>query len=255
MQHQVAFFALQPRRIADAMKMMEDDMRMIPAMGVNLNRCVARGDATFLLASEESPLKVVWTQGLLVSTQRLVETEGSPLKPSEFGRLDIDLDHVTAIIPQGIYSMKRRGTNAYQLKADIRCRNSLLQTNAEAPLFEFADLASVDDVKLAYSGEGNLYPRTKGIFLRFHPSSRGEPAADFDQDPRPRWSTEERTQAGILWQQPIEDDKTPAHQQVPKNFLLHADSRYQAGFDPGVLTEPSELLEKPVEPAGEVEKE
>jgi hypothetical protein len=259
MQQQVAFFSLQPRRTTDAMKMMEDDMRMIPAMGVNLNRCVARGDATFLMTTEESPLKVVWSQGLLVTTQRLVETEGSPLRPSEFGRLDIDLDHVTAIIPQGLYSMKRRPANAYQLKADIRCRNSLLQTNAEAPLFEFSDLTSVDDVKLAYSGEGNLYPRTKGIFLRFHPSSRGEPTADFDQDPRPRWSTEERTQAGILWQQPTMEVKTPAYRQLPKNFLLHADSRYQAGFDPGVLPEPSELAEKPAEeaiaPVGEADQE
>lgn len=259
MQTQVAFFALQPRRITDAMKMMEDDMRMIPAMGVNLSRCIARGDATFLMATEESPLKVVWSQGLLVTTQRLVETEGSPLRPSEFGRLDIDLDHVTAIIPQGLYSMKRRPANAYQLKADIRCRNSLLQTNSEAPLFEFADLTSVDDVKLAFSGEGNLYPRTKGIFLRFRPSSRGEPTVDFDQDPRPRWSSEERTQAGILWQLSPMDFKVPAYRQVPKNFLLHADARYQAGFDPSVLPEPSEPMEKPseeaLEPAGEADAE
>jgi hypothetical protein len=247
MQTQVAFFALQPRRVTDAMKMMEDDKGMMPAMGVNLNRCVARGNATFLMASEESPLKVVWTQGLLVTTQRLIETEGSPLRPSEFGRLDIDLDHVTAVIPKGIYAMKRRGTNAYQLKADIRCRNSLLQTNAESPLFEFTDLASVEDVKLQYGGEGNLYPSKDGLFLRFHPLSRGDPTADFPQDPKPlRWSSEERSNIGISWQQPAVKDTIPAYRQQPKNFLLDPDSRNQAGFDPGVLPEPMEPLEKPV---------
>ncbi|MBC7856520.1 MAG: hypothetical protein IAF94_24075, partial [Pirellulaceae bacterium] len=264
MQTQVAFFALQPRRVTDAMKMMEDDKGMMPAMGVNLNRCVARGDGTFLVATEESPLKLTWTQGLLVTTQRLIETEGSPLRPSEFGRrLDIDLDHVTAIIPQGIYSMKRRAANAYQLKADIRCRNSLLQTNADVPLFEFSDLASIDDVQLAFGGEGNLYPLAnvaKGIFLRFKPSSRGEPTAEFPQDPKPqRWSTEERSQAGIVWKQPVLNNAVPAYRQVPKSFLLDPESRNQAGFDPGVLPEPVEPPETPAEklaePAGEADGE
>ncbi|MFN0021265.1 MAG: protein kinase domain-containing protein [Pirellulaceae bacterium] len=258
-QTQVAFFSLQPRRIADAMKMMEDDMRMIPAMGVNLNRCIARGEATFLMASEESPLKVVWTQGLLVTTQRLIETEGSPLRPSEFGRLDIDLNHVTAIIPQGLYSMKRRPANAYQLKADIRCSNSLLQTASQTPLFEFTDLPAVEDVQLAFGGEGNLYPTSKGIFLRFKPMSRGEPSVDFPQESRPRWSSEERSSAGFTWKDATATETIPAHRQVPKNFLLDPDSRYQAGVDPGVLPEPSPPVEKPAEkpfePAGEADQE
>ncbi|MCE9526874.1 MAG: serine/threonine protein kinase [Planctomycetales bacterium] len=258
-QTQVAFFALQPRRIADAMKMMEDDMRMIPAMGVNLDRCIARGEATFLMASEESPLKVVWRQGLLVTTQRLIETEGSPLRPSEFGRLDIDLDHVTAIIPQGLYSMKRRPSNAYQLKADIRCSNSLLQTASQTPLFEFTDLPAIEDVQLAFGGEGNLYPTSKGIFLRFKPMSRGEPSVDFPQESRPRWSSEERSSAGFTWKDATATETIPAHRQVPKNYLLDPDSRYQAGVDPGVLPEPSAPVEKPaekpVEPAGEGDQE
>jgi eukaryotic-like serine/threonine-protein kinase len=252
--YEVAFFALQPRRIADAMKMMEDDMRMIPAMGVNLNRCVARGDATFLMASEESPLKLVWTQGLLVTTQRFMETGGSPLKPSEFGRLDIDLDHVTAIIPQGLYSMKRRMGNAYQLNADIRCRNSLLQTRAESPLFEFSDLSTIEDIKLAFRGEGNLYGN-EGIFLRFHPTSKGDSTTDFAQTPKPRWSVEERSNVGIKWQNAMVSENISVHRQQPKNFLLHIDSRNQAGFDPGVLPEPSEPTEKGAAPASEGEEE
>jgi hypothetical protein len=248
MQTQVAFFALQPRRVTDAMKMMEDDKGMMPAMVVNLSRCVARGEATFLMASEESPLKVMWTQGLLITTQRLIETEGSPLRPSEFGRLDVDLDHVTAIIPQGLYSMKRRAANAYQLKADIRCRNSLLQTSASAPLFEFADLPTVDDVQLAFRGEGNLYPTAKGIFLHFKPSSKGEPSADFPQESKPRWSDEgERPNFGIVWQNKVAAENIPAYRQQPKNFLLDPESRNQAGFDPGVLPEPNEAAEKPTE--------
>lgn len=251
--YDVAFIAIQPVRSADAMKMMDDDMKMKAAMGVNLTRCVARGDATFLMATEESPLQLVWTQGLLVTTGRLIETGGSPFKPTEFGRLDIDLDHVTAIIPQGLYSMKRRAGNAYQLKADIRCRNSLLQTRADAPLFEFSDLATIDDVKLAFGGEGNLYESNKAIFLRFHPTSKGEPTADFAQDPRPKWSTEERSNIGIRWQDAALHESIPAHRQQPKSFLLHSDSRYQAGFDPGVLPEPSEP-EKTATP-GEGEEE
>lgn len=250
--YDVAFIAIQPVRSVDAMKMMDDDMKMKAAMGVNLTRCVARGDATFLMATEESPLQLVWTQGLLVTTGRLIETGGSPFKPTEFGRLDIDLDHVTAIIPQGLYSMKRRPGNAYQLKADIRCRNSLLQTRAESPLFEFSDLSTIEDINLAFRGEGNLYG-SEGIFLRFHPTSKGDTATDYAQTPKPRWSVEERSNVGIRWQNAMVSETIPAHRQQPKNFLLHSDSRYQAGFDPGVLPEPIEL-EKPAAP-GEGEEE
>jgi hypothetical protein len=258
-QTQVAFFALQPRRIADAMKMMENDMAMMPAMSVNLTRCVARGDGTFLRASEESPLKVVWTQGLFVTTQRLIETEGSPLRPTDFGRLDIDLDHVTAIIPQGFYSMHRKAGNGYQLNADIVCRNSLLQTSPQVPLFEFTDMAAVGDVKLTYGGEGNLYASQNEIFLRFHPSSPGEPVADYKQNPKPTWAELERRSAvGIQWQNQVATETIPAYRQSPKNFLLRSDARVQAGFDAGTLPDPSEeqpmTVEKPVGPAVETEE-
>ena len=247
MQTQVAFVALQPRRLTDAMKMMENDMAMMPAMSVNLTRCVARGDATFLRASEESPLKVVWTQGLFVTTQRLIETEGSPLRPAELGqRLDIDLDHVTAVIPQGFYSMRRKTGNAYQLKADVVCRNTLLQTSPQVPLFEFTDLASIEDVKLTYGGEGNLYAKDV-VFLRFHPLSRGEPTVDFKQDFRQTWS-DQRPQVDIRWQNQVANETIPAYRQSPKNFLLRSDA-FQAGFDAGTLPEPSEETPKPSEPA------
>jgi hypothetical protein len=229
------------------MKMMENDMAMMPAMSVNLTRCVARGDATFLRASEESPLKVVWTQGLFVTTQRLIDTEGSPLRPADLGqRLDIDLDHVTAVIPQGFYSMRRKMGNAYQLKADVVCRNTLLQTIPQVPLFEFTDLAAIEDVKLTYGGEGNLYAKDV-VFLRFHPLSRGEPTVDFKQDFRQTWS-DQRPQVDIRWQNQVAVETIPAYRQSPKNFLLRSDA-FQAGFDAGTLPEPSEETPKPSEPA------
>lgn len=256
-QTQVAFFALQPRRFADAMKMMETDMAMMQAMSVNLTRCVARGDGTFLRASEESPLKIVWKQGLFVSTQRLIDTEGSPLRPADLGqRLDIDLDHVTAIIPQGFYSMRRKTGNAYQLKADVVCRDTLLQTGSQVPLFEFADLGSIDDVKLTYGGERNVYAK-EVVFLRFHPTSKGEPTTDYKQDFKDIWS-DQRPQIGVQWQNQVAIETIPAYRQSPKNFQLHSDSPFQAGFDAGSLPEPSEetpkVTEKPAEPTVETEE-
>ena len=246
-QDQVAFFALQPRRITDTMKMMDDDTRMVPAMGVNLARCIARGEATFLMAIEESPLKVVWTQGLLVTSQRLIETGGSPLKPSEFGRLDIELDHLTAVIPQGLHAMKRRAGNAYQLMVDVRCRKSLLKSNPDAPLFEFADLPTIDDVKLSFGGEGNGRPDAKGLFLRFRPQAKSEPATDFEFSNRDRWSDRQRFFAPIEWQtSPPDLDKLPAHRHTPQHYLLNPDAPYQAGFDRGALAEPSEPANKVV---------
>lgn len=237
-QDQVAMLAFQPRRITDTMKMMDDEMKMVPPMSVQLTRCVARGEATFISAMEESPLKVVWTQGLLVTNQRLIETGGTPLKPSEFGRLELDLNHVTAVIPQGLYSMKRRAGNAHQLNVDVRCRNSLLLTDPDSPLFEFTDLPALEDVKLVFGGEGNYYPRSGGLFLKFNPFQRNDPVQKYEFGNRGRWSTEQRPLVGIAWrEEPPASDKLPAHERAVSQYLLDPDAAIESGFDPAVMPE------------------
>src|SRR5687767_15974259 len=102
------------------MKMMEDMNAMVQATEVSLTNCVARGEATVLSMPDESPLKLTWTNGLLVSPYRLAETGGTSMpKPGFQDKLDIELTGVTAIVPQGLVLQDRQTSHAAQLKLEV----------------------------------------------------------------------------------------------------------------------------------------
>lgn len=228
-----AMLALQPRVMADAMKMMDDANAMLPAMSVQLTQCVARGEATFLVAQDESPLKVFWVQGLLVTPQRLLETGGtSMMKPSGLDKLEIELNHVTAIVPQGLVRQSRQQGALAQLKLEVRCQNSLLVTDAASPLFEFENLASEDEIKLDFEGDRNRYPRRNGWFLRLLASPGSPSPREFDLNNMDRWGRERGSDPGIFWAaEPPSLADVPAHQHAPAMYLLDTTKIISTGND------------------------
>jgi serine/threonine-protein kinase len=230
----VAMLALQPYRPAEMMKMTDDAMAMQPSINVRLTNCIARGEATFLTAMEERPLTVVWNQGLLVTPLRLLDSKGSNLaKPSPQDKFEIELNHVTAIVPAGLVRQDRTGMPSHQ-RLEIRCYNSLLSVDQGSFLFEFNGMNSRDDVKLDFDGNENLYPRGSGAFLRVGPD-------DFDSVldwGRGRDSGDNKAE-WLNGTPPPSVAEKPAHEHVPDDYQLDPESE-QAGFDRGVLKEVSE---------------
>jgi len=238
---QVAFFHVLPRRIADTMTM-EDESVMAPQLSIALTRTIARGEASLVWMPDESPLKLVWNQGLLVTSGRLIETGGTMVKPKWFGRIEIDLDHVTAVAERGLHQMRRRGGAAHQLDVDVRSNRTILYTAAEAPIFEFAALPALEDVKLTFDGADNCYPRPDVVFLRVTPSGPGAETLEFDLENRSRWSAERRPDLGVIWKMPA-DESLPAHEHTKANYVQAEGAMNDAGFDPALL--PDAVEERP----------
>jgi serine/threonine-protein kinase len=233
---QTAMLALQPRRLADAMKMMEDAEAMLPSMSVKLSACVARGEATFLMAADDSlPLRVYWSQGLLVTPKRLFEAGGASVKLSSFENFEFNLEHVTAVVPQGLVLQRRPAGMPSQMRLEVRCRDSALRTDAGAALFEFEGLGSASDIKLHYDGDNNLYAPRRVTFLRHRPAAGAPASEEFDLDNIAQWGNNLSSSA-LVWQSPppaLAD--LPAHEHRPQDYLVDTATSESGGFDPAVM--------------------
>ncbi len=239
-----AFITMAPKAFPEMMTtMMEEGMMMSSPSSVSLTGTIVRGEGVFLRLPEEMPAKISWRHGLFISPQRLIDNEGAVKKPSDFDAIELDLDHVTAIMPQGLYRVKLRPGAPYQVKLDIQSNHSILYTGLDAYLFDFVDLPLKDDVKLSMRGEENCYPRTNPHYLRLS-TTKGETQV-FDFENRKRWSVENRPRVGIAWKKPRIDDffsENRPHQLGKPDFVLDPDAPNQAGFDPLKLPEILPLL-------------
>lgn len=225
----VAMLALEPYRPAEMMKMTDDMMAMLPSINVRLTNCIARGEATFLSAKEERPLNLAWSQGLLVTPLRLLDSGGSTLtKPTPQDKFEMELDHVTAIVPAGLVRQNRSNRPSQQ-RLEVRCYSSLLSVDQGNYLLEFSGLASRDEVKLDFDGNENLYPRGSGGFLRVGVEEFESVLA---------WGRGRDSGDGkVEWLNGVEPPtliSKPAHLHQPGDYVLDPSSE-QAGGDPAIL--------------------
>ena len=100
-----------------------DDM-LAPDMGqprdaieVQLTDCVIRCEATVLRAREAIPIRFQWTNGLLVTSERLASLGGAGQIPRDGERMELTLQQVTAVVDQGLVELSS------SLRARPSCRS------------------------------------------------------------------------------------------------------------------------------------
>ena len=232
MHDRVTMISVSPRRTSETMSMNPQASMASPAT-ITLDRCIARGEATFLTLVEETPLTLQWNQGLLITPKRLIETSGSASNPKWFERIRLKLDHVTANCRQGLHQMKRRSGASGQFGLEVTAENSILMTDAESPLYEFIGPSTLTSDDLNCDGQDNRYPREDVLFLRVKPLGSSDPPMEYRLEESGQWSNE-RGRQGIPWRQTPPVDR-PAHQQTKEQYLLDATADVNAGFDPVLL--------------------
>jgi hypothetical protein len=247
---QVSFVHLQTRRLTETMKM-DDEMAMIVPATISVSDCFARGEASFLIVPEELPVKLDWDQGLFISSKRFVETGGARVKPRLHGRIELALNRVTIAAQQGLYLMRRKSDFAHQFDLEVNSDRSIFSVGSETPLFEFADMANVEDIHFSFGGSDNCFPREEMIFLRARPAGVGEGTIDFKLAERGRWTANERSpDIGVIWQSPPSADLMP-HVLLPEHYQLSETSPHAAGFRIDDLPRPAEPATKTLKPAPE----
>jgi len=179
-----------------------------------------------------------------------METGGTIAKPRWHGRIELTLDRVTVVAQQGLFKMMRQRDAAHQLDLEVTSNQSIFSVGSESPLFEFAGMPNIDDIRFSFGGEDNCYPREEMIFLRAKPAGGGEGMIDHTLADRSRWAANERSpDLGVVWQSPPATD-VPVHAQLPEHYRLSDSSPHVAGFRIDDLPRPYEPA-KSMKPAPE----
>jgi hypothetical protein len=121
--------------------------------------CVLRGEAVGLWAHDMWPVQFSWENGLLVTTERLLEVEGGERVPLPGETIQVALQHVTAVVPGGLCRSTQSPSSPHVLPTQIDCRNSILVGSPSAALVENVGAISMEAARqtLAWNGDRNFY--------------------------------------------------------------------------------------------------
>ena len=226
---------------------------------IEREKCVARGEATFLRDNELQPLRLNWNNGLLATSERLLEAEGGSTEPRQSGGyLRLDLRHVTAMLQRGLALLTNSQDAPYQLPVEIHTDDCILATLSDPPLIEQRGSSDIDHYQnmIQWSGQRNFFTGYE-IFWRIATEATAPAAEQMDFD---AWqdSTANRMQAthnvSLAWRRlPGYDRPFSAH--TPHDYTLTDDDRGRPnlavgsaldGTDAGCLRRQISML--PIEP-------
>ena len=237
--------------VLHVMRPLRDDLLDPPPRGarllteIDLTNCVIRGETTVLRAKEATPLRFKWHNGLLVTTERLVSLGGAREPPARGERIMLDLEHLTAVMDQGLGEFSSLPTAPHLMEISIWCTNSILVTQRWAPLISqsSAQSAAAQMAQLEYFGEHNFYEGMETFWKVTPPNAAAGESLDFEQW-RAHWTGENRPSwQRVKWLNPP-DRNRPAHEHQLADYALDpqgnpaiksSSDRLDAGFRSGLL--------------------
>lgn len=252
----VAFVIMNPPPGAVSMEMMSDPLPPIAAV-IELQNCVARGDATFLRVDDLQPVSLVWENGFLATNQRLLAADGGSKEPQHAGRIHVDLRHLTAAVRDGLCLLTDSVDAPYQLPTEVRCADSILVVGPQGALIEQAGIDTVADFRARFKWESdrNFYEGFS-VFWKIRGQSTLSSVEEMTLSPwNAFWGGRERSWGRVVWREPP-DLSRPPHLQTPDDFALSdriADNPARRGASDGrdAGCDASLLPAFPNRPAGE----
>ena len=190
MHEDVSFFNITMKARMEPMKMGDDPVP--PAMlAITLANCIARGEATLLRTRDVQWVHLQWTNGLLVTTERFLDSSGSTHKPREGSQLQIDLRHLTAITRSGFCSMANPFDAPYQLDTDVNCTHCILMGDSSQPFIHQSGVDTVEEyreLQFGYKGLSNFYENYRHFWWIDGNDFRNEPVVMNFEDWKNRWN-------------------------------------------------------------------
>ena len=103
---------------------------------INLQNCVARGEATLLRDAELQSVRLTWDNGLLATSERLFAADGDALLPRQEAEAQLVLRSVTVMVGSGLALLTNTVEAPHQLFTDLRCYDCIIATTGSSPLVE-----------------------------------------------------------------------------------------------------------------------
>ena len=156
---EVAFFRLVPSAgiemaVADAAA----QNGTAPRARIELQNCLARGEAVFLRAEDPQPIDVVWRNGLLATTERFLVADGHERLTAPDEIIRISLEHLTAVVRSGLCRFVHTEFTPRQLDTRFNCSASIFVAR-DAPLIEQVGILDVERSRgrIEWFGDRDFY--------------------------------------------------------------------------------------------------
>lgn len=192
---------------------------------IELVDCIARGEAVLLHANDLQSDRLVWSNGLLATTERLVTAESGPKAPAPGESRQVDLRHLTVIAQTGLCRLVASQFAPYQMPVEIRSADSIIVVPPGVPLIEQVGPGKPDDrrKRILWNAERNFYEGVDAFWVvrGVDPQSPAE-LMNFDA-----WlaywgpsSENQPTRGRVAWQKLPEPDR-PFHLHTPADYALN----------------------------------
>jgi serine/threonine-protein kinase len=202
---------------------------------IGLRNCAVRGEATLVRADAAVPLHMAWSNGLLVTTERLLTMAGSPNEFADSARpVELDLEHVTCVIDEGLAWLAATDGAPYLPRLSVQARDSLFVSTSWSSFISYtAPSQSVRPKSVfQYHGSRNFY---QGILTYWKFAAGGNtPLRSINfQDWRtaPGVTDENPNDKTVAWTS-IPKDNVPLHRHQVANYVLHPEGHPAVGSAP-----------------------
>ncbi|MEL6107285.1 MAG: serine/threonine-protein kinase [Planctomycetota bacterium] len=197
----------------------------LPLVAIELENAVVRGAASLIEMDRAAALQLVWRNGLLAVSGRMIETSGARLRPSlGTSPMRLTLSNLTAEIPKGLLRMRMDDGGPHSIPIERSATRCVFVVDDTQPHVEIVGAETLTPQRpfLLLTGEENAYdvtPTLTGAMLEATDLEQNTEAfamADLLSDPPPAWWLERLPQWTVYWNSPVRP--APYHEQLPQDY-------------------------------------
>jgi serine/threonine-protein kinase len=213
----------------------------LPLISIELYNVIVRGQISMLSMDVAAELQLLWENGLLAVSNRMIETGGSPQRPQpKSGSIRLSLQRLTAFTPRGLIRMRLGSGNAYPVEIDRRAEESVFVVEAGSPHVEITGTLREDrDTSwLRIRGSSNAYETdstlsdpllvVRDTFGQTNTTTMSDLASNDPSDPGYLPWADDRTPRWVVrWSDPLPESMATSRM-IPADF--RQDGSLFAGF-------------------------
>ncbi|WP_047813264.1 serine/threonine-protein kinase [Rhodopirellula islandica] len=205
-----------------------DTSGALPLVSIELSNVIVRGQITMLRMDVAAELQLLWENGLLAVSRRMIEMGGAlqPPHPSS-GSVRLSLEQLTAITPKGLLQMRMGVSAPYPIEIERRAEECVFVVDTGIPHIELTGIPRVDrdEIWVRLRGSGNAYDtdtRLDDPMLLIRDElgqTRVTTMSDILEileDPPP-WMNERPPRWTVRWTERL-PESTPSSRWSPRNF-------------------------------------
>ncbi|TWT92210.1 serine/threonine protein kinase [Neorhodopirellula pilleata] len=207
----------------------------LPLVSIEMYNVIVRGEISMLRMDQAAELQLLWENGLLAVSGRMIETGGSVQRPQpRSGSIRLSMQRLTAYTPQGLLQMRLNSNTSYPVEIERRAEESVFVVDPGMPHIEITGTLSEDrDVDwLRLRGSSNAYETDATLsdpllIVRDVLGQTNTTTMDDLADEIPAWADDRTPRWVVRWSDPLPTSISPSRM-IPADF--RQDGSLFAGF-------------------------